>query len=228
VEELDKSPAKIRGMFGRIALRYDLLNHVLSFNSDRRWRKRAAAAVEGAPGRVLDLACGTGDLLAEISDGTRRAVGADFCVDMLVVARRKLEGRAMSLAAADALALPFPDSSFGAVTIAFGVRNFSDLARGLSEIRRVLRPGGSLCVLEFSRPPGLWGAITRLHSRLVVPTLGGALSGDRDAYRYLNRSVRAWPDRSRFETTLREAGYRDVRSHPLGLGLVALHRAVRP
>ena len=146
-------------MFARIAPRYDTVNHLLSFNADRRWRRRAVAALPGDARRVLDLATGTGDLAREVFRSGRTAVGADFCLDMLAGARAKGVER---LAAADALALPFPDSAFDAVTIGFGVRNFADLPAGLAEIRRVLRPGGTLLVLEFSRPAGPAAAAYRV------------------------------------------------------------------
>ena len=229
--ELDKSGKAISGMFSTIARRYDLLNHVLSANSDRRWRRVAARSLNGRHGRVLDLATGTGDLAIAVRREGRAVTGADFCLDMLAIARKKAAnpspGR-IALSAADALALPFADGSFDAVTVAFGVRNFADLTRGLAEIRRILRPGGKLLVLEFSRPRGLWGALYRSYSERILPRIGGVLSGSRQAYEYLNRSSRAWPGREEFCATLARAGFSEVSAKPLALGAVALHEAVRP
>jgi demethylmenaquinone methyltransferase/2-methoxy-6-polyprenyl-1,4-benzoquinol methylase len=228
VDDLDKSRPAIREMFSRIARRYDRINHILSLNSDRGWRRQAAGAVAAGRRRVLDLACGTGDLYFELKRRGRAAVGADFCLDMLALARRKARAASADLVCADALALPFPDGSFDAVTVAFGVRNFADLGAGLAEVRRVLAPGGRIVVLEFSRPRGPLAPFLRLHSRFAVPAIGGAISGDPRAYRYLNRSVRAWPDRRGFDRTLEAAGYDRVRSTPLSLGVAALHEGVRP
>jgi len=212
-------------MFSRIAPRYDVLNHLLSFNSDRRWRARTVRALNGFRGRVLDLATGTGDLAIALAEAGKAVVGADFCLDMLAGARRK--GKSLPLAAADALALPFPDGAFDAVTIAFGVRNFADLDRGLGEMRRVLRADGVLLVLEFSQPGGLAGAAYRAYSDRVLPWIGGLLSGNAAAYRYLNRSAREWPSKEGFAAVLRRAGFSDVRGVPMTFGVVALHRGTK-
>src|SRR5258708_13093245 len=154
--EIDKSGAAISSMFSRIAGRSDFLNPLLSGNADRRWRRIAAAALNGRHRRVLDLATGTGDLALSIGDG-REVVGADFCLDMLALARRKSRGRPsgsrISFSVADALALPFSASEFDAVTVAFGMRNFADLPRGLGEIRRVLNTAANIPVPSFSQPP---------------------------------------------------------------------------
>ena len=216
-------------MFSTIAGRYDFLNHLLSFNADRSWRRKAAEAVNGSPGPLLDLATGTGDLAFELSHKGAAVVGADFCLDMLSIARRKNRGaRPIRLSAADALCLPFRDRTFAAVTIAFGVRNFADLRRGLREMLRVLKPGGKAVVLEFSRPRGVWGALYRLHSGWLLPRIGGLISGNADAYRYLNRSTENWPARHDFSAILAQAGFEGIRSRSLHGGIVALHEAVRP
>jgi len=212
-------------MFSRIAPRYDALNHLLSFNADRRWRARAAGRVNGSHRRVLDLATGTGDLAAALARPGRTVVGADFCLDMLAGARRKDPG--VRLSAGDALALPFPEATFDAVTIAFGVRNFADLPAGLAEIKRVLRRGGLLVVLEFSQPSGAAGAAYRVYSDRVLPWIGGLLSGSPEAYRYLNRSARAWPDRAALADVLRQAGFEDVAATPMTFGVVALHTGTK-
>jgi demethylmenaquinone methyltransferase/2-methoxy-6-polyprenyl-1,4-benzoquinol methylase len=229
MSDLDKSSAAISGMFSRIAGRYDFLNHVLSFNADRSWRRRAAEEVNGNPGPLLDLATGTGDLAFELSHKGTTVFGADFCLDMLAIARRKASdfGR-VGLAAADALALPFADATFSVVTVAFGVRNFSDLRRGLLEIRRVLKPGGRAVVLEFSKPRGLWGALYRFHASWLLPKIGGWISGQAEAYRYLNRSSAEWPDPASFSAILAQAGFKEIRARSFHGGIVALHRATRP
>ena len=228
--EIDKSGAAISSMFSRIAHRYDFLNHLLSGNADRRWRRIAASALNGRHRRVLDLATGTGDLALAIGDG-REVVGADFCLDMLALARRKVGGRPdarrISFSGADALARPFSDGAFDAVTVAFGVRNFADLSRGLGEIRRVLKTGGKLLILEFSQPSGVGGAFYRLYSGRVLPRIGGLLSGSRRAYSYLNRSARTWPAKEEFSRVLEGCGFAHVRARPLTMGVVALHEAVK-
>lgn len=213
-------------MFSRIAGRYDALNHLLSLNRDRRWRARAARRVNGAHGRVLDLATGTGDFAAALARPGRTVVGADFCLDMLAGARRKDPGARLS--AGDALALPFADGAFDAVTIAFGVRNFVDLPAGLAEMRRILRPGGLAVILEFSQPSGPAGRAFRIYSDRVLPWIGGLLSGSPEAYRYLNRSTRAWPGAEALAAVLREAGFADVTASPMTFGIVAVHTGRRP
>jgi demethylmenaquinone methyltransferase / 2-methoxy-6-polyprenyl-1,4-benzoquinol methylase len=227
--ELDKSEPAISGMFSRIAGRYDFLNHLLSANADRRWRKRAAAALNGRHRRVLDVATGTGDLALSIGRNGRQVFGADFCLDMLVLARQKTgrrrDANPVAFSAADALVLPFADASFDAVTVGFGVRNFADLSCGLIEMRRVLKPGGTLLVLEFSQPRGLWGGVYRLYAGHVLPWIGGLLSGSREAYAYLHRSTRAWPEKEEFSRILARSGFSGVAVTPLSLGIVALHQA---
>jgi len=152
-------------------------------------------------------------------------VGADFCLAMLAGARAKVVPR---LAAADALALPFADAAFDAVTIGFGMRNFADLPRGLAEIRRVLRPGGALLVLEFSQPAGAAAAAYRVYSGRLLPWLGGILSGERSAYAYLNASTREWPGAAALAAVLERAGFSHVDATPLTFGVAAVHRARRP
>lgn len=213
-------------MFSRIAPRYDAVNHLLSFNRDRRWRARAARLVDAGRRRVLDLATGTGDLAAALARPGRTVIGADFCLDMLARARQKESGR--SLSAGDALALPFPDEAFDAVTIAFGVRNFADLETGLAEMRRVLRPGGLLLILEFSQPTGAAGAAYRIYADRVLPRVGGFFSGSPEAYRYLHRSTRAWPGREALSGVLRDAGFEEVAAKPLTFGVVAIHTGRKP
>jgi demethylmenaquinone methyltransferase/2-methoxy-6-polyprenyl-1,4-benzoquinol methylase len=222
-------------MFARIAGRYDLLNHLLSGNVDKRWRRIVARTlqpllVEGA--RILDVACGTGDLaLALTSAGARRIVGLDFCRPMLEVARRKveLESRAIPFVEGDALRLPFGDEAFDVVTIAFGLRNLSGVSEGLRELLRVLKPGGRVAVLEFSTPvvPG-FRALFRFYFARVLPLVGGMLSGSRGAYEYLPDSVSKFPDQKRLAGLMRDAGFEDVGYRNLTGGVAALHTGTRP
>ena len=221
-------------MFGRIAGRYDLLNHLLSGNVDKRWRRLVArtlrpSLVEGA--RVLDVACGTGDLaLALASAGAASVVGLDFCRPMLEIARRKaaVESRPLPFVEGDALRLPFADESFDVVTIAFGLRNLAGVEEGLRELLRVLRPGGRAAVLEFSSPavPGL-RALFRFYFRRVLPRVGGLVSGSRGAYEYLPDSVSRFPDQRRLAELMREAGFEEVEYRNLTGGIAALHTGTR-
>ena len=183
----------VRGMFGRVARRYDLLNHLLSFNLDKRWRRRTVervADVLARPGaKALDLCCGTGDVLLSMgARGAASVMGSDFCHPMLVEAQRKIgktELRA-PLFEADALTLPLAHESLDLITIAFGFRNLANYERGIYELERVLKPGGTLAVLEFSQPTNkIFGALYGFFSKYVLPLVGGLISGSRDAYAYL-------------------------------------------
>lgn len=223
-------------MFGGIARRYDLLNHLLSLNRDVAWRRRAAReALPEAGARVLDLCGGTGDLsVALAGDPCRPAlvVCCDFSHPMLAVASRKFRsGAAADLCVpveGDALRLPFGDGSFDAVTVAFGVRNLVDMAAGFGEILRVLAPGGRLVVLEFSRPSG--PVLSRLYAvylRAVVPRLGGAASGRSGPYAYLARTIAEFPEPDLLAGMIREAGFGAVGWQTLTGGIVCLHTAMK-
>jgi demethylmenaquinone methyltransferase / 2-methoxy-6-polyprenyl-1,4-benzoquinol methylase len=221
-------------MFEGIAARYDLLNHLLSGNVDKRWRRLVAGTLqpslkEGA--RVLDVACGTGDLsLVLASAGQARVVGLDFCRPMLEIARRKaVEGaRAVPFVEGDALRLPFADETFDVVTIAFGLRNLAGVYEGLRELRRILRPGGRVAILEFSTPvvPG-FRALFRFYFTRVLPRIGGLVSGSRGAYEYLPDSVSRFPDQKRLVELMREAGFEEVSYRNLTGGIAALHTGAR-
>ena len=237
-----KEAATVRRMFGAIAPRYDLLNHLLSGGLDVLWRRAAARALladlgepPGRGWRVLDLCAGTLDMACAVADRREfrgKAVAADFALPMLRRGRRKLGGRRARRVApvcADGLGLPFPDAAFDAVTVAFGVRNLEDLAGGLAEVLRVLGPGGRLAVLEFSRPANaVFRGLYRIYNRSVLPAVGGAISGHPEAYRYLPDTVAAWPDAPALARRIREAGFADVRFRTLTGGIVALHEARRP
>jgi demethylmenaquinone methyltransferase / 2-methoxy-6-polyprenyl-1,4-benzoquinol methylase len=228
----------VRGMFGRVARRYDLANHLLSFNIDRRWRARAAQRVSSAlerPGaRALDICCGTADLLlaleARPAGAGRLMFGSDFCHPMLVGARAKL-ARARSSARlfeADALSLPLADASLDLITAAFGFRNLANYDAGLREMLRTLKPGGMAAILEFSRPPNrAFAALYNFYSRRVLPWIGGALSGSRDAYLYLPDSVGKFPDAPTLAADMSRAGFKQVDFERLTGGIVALHIGVK-
>jgi demethylmenaquinone methyltransferase/2-methoxy-6-polyprenyl-1,4-benzoquinol methylase len=225
------SSEEIRAMFGRIAPRYDLLNHLLSFHIDRWWRSRTARRLEAIlrrPGaRVLDLCCGSGDLMLALE--ARRGAGvfaSDFCRPMLVEARRKMSRKQSRsvLFEADALRLPVATASLDLVTIAFGFRNLVDYRAGLAEMLRVLKPGGVAAILEFSRPPnGAFRALSDLYQRRLLPRIGGAISGSAEAYAYLPESIGRFPDAEDLAGEMRAFGFTRVEFERMTLGAVALH-----
>ncbi len=214
-------------MFDRIAPTYDRLNRVLSARSDLRWRRHALAQIPADAVDVLDLCAGTLDFTATLArrDGIR-VVACDFSPGMLAAGRPKAPGA--RLLAADAHSLPLASNSFDAVTCGFGVRNLEDLDAGLLEILRVLRPGGVLVVLDLFRPVGLASRIFhRIYARVVLPLVGGWLSGDRKAYRYLAESMTRFEPRRDFERRLASLGFRVVRGRDLSLGIASWVCAVR-
>jgi demethylmenaquinone methyltransferase / 2-methoxy-6-polyprenyl-1,4-benzoquinol methylase len=215
----------VRGMFDRIAPVYDTMNRLMTAGLDRRWRRLAVREVVWPGDRVLDSCCGTGDLAVEAERRGGRVVGLDFSEPMLERARRK--SGAIEWVRGDALALPFGDSEFDAVTVGFGVRNLSDLEGGLREAARVLRPGGRIAVLEITRPRGLLRPFFRLWFDVLVPLAGKVLPGGK-AYTYLPASVRRFPGPEDLAALFVSAGFRRVRYRLLGGGSVALHVAERP
>jgi demethylmenaquinone methyltransferase/2-methoxy-6-polyprenyl-1,4-benzoquinol methylase len=232
-----EAAAWVRDMFARVAHRYDLANHLLSFNIDRLWRARTARRVgrilERPEARVLDICCGTGDLVLALAKGgpaTRPTFGSDFCHPMLTAAHEKIERRRVRapLFEADALRLPLRDASLDLITAAFGFRNLADYGAGLEEMRRVLRPGGMAAILEFSQPPNpAFAALYGFYSRRILPWIGGALSGSPDAYRYLPESVRKFPSAPELADDMRRVGFQSVSYELLTGGIVALHLAER-
>jgi demethylmenaquinone methyltransferase/2-methoxy-6-polyprenyl-1,4-benzoquinol methylase len=224
----------VRGMFGRVAPRYDLANHLLSCNIDRIWRartvRRVKSVLERPDARVLDICCGTGDLLLALAAAHRGLVfGSDFCHPMLSGAREKLDRKraAAALFEADALQLPVGDGVLDLITVAFGFRNLANYQAGLKEMRRVLRPGGVAAILEFSQPPNaVFRGMYNFYSRRILPVIGGAVSGSRDAYEYLPESVRKFPSADELASDMRSVGFRDVRYEYMTGGIVALHTGV--
>jgi demethylmenaquinone methyltransferase/2-methoxy-6-polyprenyl-1,4-benzoquinol methylase len=216
-------------MFDAIAPRYDLLNRLMSLGSDQRWRRRAVAALQAAPGQtVLDLATGTGDLALAVAHAGARVVGLDPSPGMLALAADKaraagLESR-VALVVGDAQSLAFPDASFDAVGIAFGIRNVPDRPRALAEMARVVRPGGRVVVLELAEPRS---PLARFHVHTVVPWLGARLSGAR-AYRYLQESIARFPPAAEFAATMAATGLEVDEVRPMMLGAVTLFVARRP
>jgi demethylmenaquinone methyltransferase / 2-methoxy-6-polyprenyl-1,4-benzoquinol methylase len=208
-------------MFDRIAPVYDVMNRLMTAGLDQRWRRLTARTVVRPGDRVLDACCGTGDLaVAAHREGAAEVVGLDFSERMLERARRKMPG--IEWVRGDLLELPFPDASFDAATVGFGVRNVTDLERSLAELRRVLRPGGRLGILEITRPRGLLRLFYRLWFDVLIPLAGKILPGGK-AYTYLPASVRRFPGPAELADLLRAQGFVDVRVQRLGGGIVALH-----
>ncbi|MBO0870578.1 MAG: demethylmenaquinone methyltransferase [Micromonosporaceae bacterium] len=214
-------------MFDVVARGYDRTNTVLSAGQDRWWRRQTRRALGLRAGeRVLDVAAGTGVSTVELSRSGAYPVGVDISLGMLAAGRAC--GREVALLAGDALALPFADGTFDAVTISFGLRNLHDTEAGLSELCRVTRPGGRLVVCEFSRPT--WAPLRRVYQRYLMralPVLAGRVASNPEAYRYLAESIRDWPDQAGLAARIAAAGWAEVGWRNLSGGIVALHRAVR-
>jgi demethylmenaquinone methyltransferase/2-methoxy-6-polyprenyl-1,4-benzoquinol methylase len=221
-----QSPEAISAMFGRVAARYDLLNHLLGGGLDFYWRWRLVQAVAlRRPARVLDLATGSGDVLLALQRHrayTESAIGADFCLPMLQRAQSK---NARNLLVGDGLHLPFPDASFDTITIAWGLRNFADRLAGLQEMRRVLRPGGRAFILEFSHPAAWLAPLYFWYLRRIMPLYAQLITPERGAYEYLGESIRAFPRQPELAAMMVQAGFSAARWTNLSLGIVALHTA---
>jgi demethylmenaquinone methyltransferase/2-methoxy-6-polyprenyl-1,4-benzoquinol methylase len=230
----ERKRAYVRAMFGAIARRYDLLNTLLSLGLHRRWKRYAVQVAAPPPGgSAVDVCCGTGDLallLWERVGPEGRVVGVDFAEPMVRLARGRAGQReGVWFVQADAEALPLKDGAFDVATVGFGIRNVGEVRSALRELYRVLKPGGRLVVLEFSRPRSrLFAALYDFYSYTVIPWLGRALSRHPDAYWYLPTSIRGWPDQEAFRRTLEGAGFHPVRYHDLLCGAVAVHVATKP
>lgn len=233
-DELKHSKA-VREMFSGIASRYDFLNHLLSANIDKRWRrlvaKKLTDVLENPEAKVLDVACGTGDLALELQKHAKaKIIGTDFCRPMLEIASDKTAKTNVSIpfVEADGMNLSFADETFDAVTIAFGLRNFSNWKDGLIELHRILKKGGKLVILEFSSPvlPG-FRQIFQFYFASILPRIGGAVSGSRGAYSYLPDSVSKFPDQKNLSRMMSEIGFSDVEYKNLTGGIAAIHSGIR-
>lgn len=218
-------------MFDNIAPEYDRLDHLLSFNIDRSWRRKTAVKVKKlAPERILDVAAGTGDLTIAMAGRIpgAKVTGGDISEGMLRIGRQKAEAGGLAgrveFVRADAEALPFADGGFDIVTAAFGVRNFQDIPAGLGEMHRVLKPGGQVFILEFSMPRGkIFGALYRFYFKKVLPRIGGMVAKDYDAYRYLPESVGEFPGRDEFLEMLRGTGFVECNARSLTQGVAQIY-----
>jgi demethylmenaquinone methyltransferase / 2-methoxy-6-polyprenyl-1,4-benzoquinol methylase len=221
---LDKRRSEVAAMFDRVAARYDLANDVLSLGQDRAWRRQVVAAVEPRAGQlILDLAAGTGTSSEPFGYSGATVIPTDLSFGMLLVGKQRRPE--LSFVAADALQLPYADASFDAVTISFGLRNVEDTTASLNEMRRVIKPGGTLVICEFSTPA--WRPFRTLYSNYLVaalPRIASLVSSSPAAYEYLAESIQAWPDQQRLATMIENCGWRDVEWRNLSGGIVALHR----
>ena len=222
----------VREMFTSIAPRYDLLNHVLSFNVDRLWwwktARNFASVLRRQDAQVLDLCCGTGDmtfaLRRQAGTSAVRILGVDFSHAMLQQASRKAVGKSLPWVEADALCLPFPDQQFDLITAAFGFRNLADYDAGLREMVRLLRPDGECGILDFGEPRGLLGKLYRIYFKRVLPAIGTLISGVRGPYAYLPASVERFPSPEEMLKRMRRAGFREASWTPYTFGIAGLYR----
>ena len=230
----DQRAPKVREMFSRLAERYDLVNDVMSFGMHRKWKREAVRlALDGRRGgRVLDLCCGTGDMSFQAeARGASSVVGADFTLPMLTVARRRAreEGRRSRFVAADALALPFQDGVFDAITVGYGLRNVADPAHALGEMRRVLAPGGRAVVLDFGKPDNaIASSLYFGYLKTMMPAVGWIFHGDPQTYLYIPASLERYPAQRGVESLMREAGFTDVRYENRLLGTMGLNVGEAP
>ena len=239
MKTVDKSGEKVRKMFAEIAPRYDLMNHVLSLNIDKSWRKGTLKRLELTGDKpVLDVCTGTGDLalsLAKLASGRFPVIGSDFCASMLELARKKQNSLAIAntklgFIEADTQALPFDDNTFQAVTVAFGIRNVANTVAGLREMLRVCQPDGHIGILEFSRPT--WPVLKQCYDgyfRWILPAIGQTMARNAEsAYRYLPESVRQFPSGPAMVSLLEEVGLRNVRCWPMTFGIASLYLGMKP
>ncbi|MCD7962992.1 MAG: bifunctional demethylmenaquinone methyltransferase/2-methoxy-6-polyprenyl-1,4-benzoquinol methylase UbiE [Rikenellaceae bacterium] len=234
-EKNESKKKQVKTMFDRIVFRYDLLNHVLSFGIDKRWRKKTVSLVDrNNPASILDLATGTGDMAFMLSRKIPGAIihGADLSPEMLAIAKEKALKKDLdshlTFEEADGENLPYEDNTFDAVTIAFGIRNFEDIPKGLEQIYRVLRSGGRYYILEFSMPGNtIINKLYTFYFRKFLPYIGGLVSGDRKAYRYLQESVENFPYGERFVRILSDTGFKENKMINLTFGLVKIYTGIK-
>jgi len=235
IQDEHEAAAHVQRMFGQIAPRYDLLNHLLSFQVDRLWWLRAARSFRSIlatpASQALDLCCGTGDmtfaLLRQSARSGARILGVDFSHAMLERARRKSTGTSLAWIEADALHLPFPDAQFDLVTAAFGFRNLADYDASLSEMVRVLKPGGECGILDFGEPEGVIGRLYCIYFRRVLPVIGTAVSGVPGPYAYLPASVERFPAPAEMIERMRQCGFRAASWKPYTFGIAGLYRGTK-
>lgn len=223
---------QVAQMFNSISGRYDFLNHLLSLGIDKIWRKKAIKILAASkPKLMLDVATGTGDFAIQaLSIKPEKVIGVDISEGMLEVGRKKIAQRGLSekieLTLGDSENLPFPDNNFDAVTVGFGVRNFENLKKGLAEINRVMKPGATLVVLEFSRPTRFpFKQVYNFYFKFILPKIGRLVSRDKSAYTYLPESVEAFPDGERFLAILHETGFKNTACKPLTFGTSSIYTA---
>ena len=223
---------QVQQMFDNIAHRYDFLNRFLSLGIDKGWRKKAIKMLAAhQPKRILDVATGTADFaIATLEINTEEVIGVDISEGMLDVGRKKLTEKGITnirLESGDSENLQFADASFDAVIVAFGVRNFENLEKGLAEINRVLRPGGVAMILEFSKPKGLFGVIFSIYNKTLLPLWGKLFSGDNAAYKYLPESVAAFPEGDEFKQIMTSVKYKNVTDRRLTFGICSIYTGLK-
>lgn len=217
--------SEVQTMFASIAKRYDLTNTVLSMGTHHLWKNRLVGKLDPKQDiRVLDLCCGTGDVYRKLRQKFSCVTGLDFCLPMLEVAKENLSSSRLLLGSVEEL--PIQDSTFDAVTVAFGIRNLSNLEKGLEEIRRVLKPGGKILVLEFGQPSNkVWGLLYSLYSKYIMPALGGLFTGNMQAYKYLPETAKKFPCGERFLKCLKEVGFSSLESESVFGGIAYIYSA---
>jgi demethylmenaquinone methyltransferase / 2-methoxy-6-polyprenyl-1,4-benzoquinol methylase len=226
---------QVADMFNQIAYRYDFLNHFLSAGIDKGWRKKAIRELDSVkPRTILDVATGTADMPVMMMKflSPERIVGIDISEGMLDLGRQKIAKaglqQSICLQKGDAEEIAFPDSSFDGITVSFGVRNFQNLEKGISEMYRVLKPGGKLVILEFSRPEkGFFLPFYAVYLRFIAPGIGRMFSGNREADKYLSDSVNAFPEGNLFTGILKRAGYQQTRSRKLSMGICTIYTGIK-
>jgi demethylmenaquinone methyltransferase/2-methoxy-6-polyprenyl-1,4-benzoquinol methylase len=223
---------QVREMFDNISHRYDFLNRFLSFGIDKSWRKRALKILKNhQPESILDIATGTGDFaIAMLPLNPKEVIGVDISEGMLAKGREKLNLKGITnirLETGDSEDLQFEDNRFDAVIVAFGVRNFENLEKGLEEMKRVIKPEGIALILEFSQPKGFFGWIFNLYSKYILPLWGKLFSGDNAAYTYLPESVKAFPEGEDFKNILLKLGYQSVKDHRLTFGVCSIYEGIK-